>query len=240
MKQKDYNFHKTSKLISLATDLVGEWTFDEGAGSIATDSSGNGNNGTITNANWADGRVRKALNFSADESRVAIPSSPIFNPTPEITIEAWIKTNSSSRQQIILEAYGYCCHTDKNFFIQNNQLVYYARAIGSGGFAFSRTDLTLSSNQFKHVVVTAKTDERPKFYINGGLSDNPDSTQTYSPTGMHSGLGLTIGSSYNGTSQQVYEFQGLIDEVRIYKRALTAYEIKALYAQGKMRYLADR
>ncbi len=43
--------------------LVGWWRFDEGSGTIAGDSSGNGNNGTIYGATWVAGKYGQALSF---------------------------------------------------------------------------------------------------------------------------------------------------------------------------------
>ncbi|MDD5551732.1 MAG: prepilin-type N-terminal cleavage/methylation domain-containing protein [Candidatus Pacebacteria bacterium] len=236
-ESKGMQFSQNIKSTS-SVDLTSEWKFNEGSGTTVKDSSGNDITGTITNATWVDGKLDEALNFSADESKLIIPANPIFNPSSEITIEAWIKSNSTTRQQIITEAYGYCCHSDKHFFIQSNRLYYYARAIGTGGHAYSSQDPNLSSNKWNHVVIAAKTNERPKFYVNGELRDDPTSTQTYSPVGMHSGLYLTIGSSYNGTGNQVYEFQGNIDELRTYKSSFTAKEVQKLYTEGEGRHVA--
>jgi hypothetical protein len=175
------------------------------------------------------------LNFSTDESKVLIAPNPIFNPSAEITISAWVKTlNSNSKQNITVEAYGYCCHYDKSFYIANGYLDFYARAIGGGpGDSFSAVDSALSSNQWTFVAVTARTNERPMFYINGFPRNNPESTQTYSPAGKHSGGYITIGSEFDGVSNQLYEFNGNIDDVRIYNRALSAAEIKAIYNATK-------
>ncbi len=74
---------------------VGWWKFDEGSGSTAYDSSGNGNNGTIYNATSASGKINSALNFDGDGDYVSVSDSSTLNITKEITVSAWIKNRDS-------------------------------------------------------------------------------------------------------------------------------------------------
>ena len=53
-------------------ELVAEWHFDEGSGSVVKDSSGNGNDGTIHGAKWVDGKYGKALSFDGNGDYVEI------------------------------------------------------------------------------------------------------------------------------------------------------------------------
>jgi len=55
------------------SSLIGYWSMDEGAGSVAHDGSGNGNNGTITGAEWVDGKYGKALSIDAVGEKVTVP-----------------------------------------------------------------------------------------------------------------------------------------------------------------------
>src|SRR3989338_1965645 len=56
--------------------LVGYWTFDEGAGTTANDSSGNNNTGTLTNGpTWTTGKIGQALNFDGSDDYVKIPGT---------------------------------------------------------------------------------------------------------------------------------------------------------------------
>ena len=56
-------------LVSTASaDLIGYWTFDEGSGNVAADSSGNGNDGTLEGGpNWVSGQLGSALEFEGSD-----------------------------------------------------------------------------------------------------------------------------------------------------------------------------
>ena len=96
----------------------------------------------------------------------------------------------------------------------------------AGDWRYTRTvDLNLQVNTWYHVVVVFdETIDKVYFYINGSLQTEAD--QTYNMT-ADEGL-LRIGDS--GASEF---WDGLIDEVRVYNRALTADEVKRLYNMGR-------
>lgn len=89
------NNHSGSfQALSVPTNgLVGEWKLDGNA----NDTSGNGNNGTSYNITWIDsgmGDGKKVASFNGFSSHIDIPYSNILEPSAEITISAWIKTNA--------------------------------------------------------------------------------------------------------------------------------------------------
>src|SRR5450759_5412343 len=74
--------------------LVGYWKFDEGTGTNATDSSGMGNNGTLTNGpTWTTGKVGGALSFDGTDDYVNVPDNPSLDMSGNLTIEFWHKWN---------------------------------------------------------------------------------------------------------------------------------------------------
>ena len=89
---------------------VGYWKFDEGAGTVAYDASGNANNGTLTSfdfdddSNWTTGKVAGALKFdgSDDYIKVSTTTNSVLNITDEITIEAWIKPATDTGEHAIV------------------------------------------------------------------------------------------------------------------------------------------
>src|SRR4030067_1330761 len=82
-------------LIDPHPGLVGWWRFDEGTGTAAGDSSGNGNNGTVYSANWVLGKYGNALSFNGLNSYVGV-SSGLNCPTTAITLFCWIKIGGQS------------------------------------------------------------------------------------------------------------------------------------------------
>ncbi len=66
--------------VHATTGLIGHWTFDEGLGTTAGDSSGNNLTGTISGATWTTGKISKALNFNGTDNYVNVGSpAPITN-----------------------------------------------------------------------------------------------------------------------------------------------------------------
>ena len=78
-----------------ASGLVAAYGFDQGSGTTVTDASGNGNNGTITNATWsASGKYGGALQFNGTNALVTIPDSASLHLTSGMTLEAWVNPST--------------------------------------------------------------------------------------------------------------------------------------------------
>ena len=73
---------------NVSAGLVGHWKFDEGSGTTASDSSGRGNHGTITDARWDAGFIGGALNFDA-VGYVSIPPASWSSIQNQVTIAFW-------------------------------------------------------------------------------------------------------------------------------------------------------
>jgi hypothetical protein len=74
--------------------LVGWWKLDETSGTVAADSSGNGNNGTVNGtATWVAGTINGALQFDGSSTWVDCGNGASLNLTDAVTIVAWIKLN---------------------------------------------------------------------------------------------------------------------------------------------------
>src|SRR5690242_16098351 len=70
--------------------LVAAYSFDDGSGTTLSDSSGDGNDGTIVDGSWVSGRFGSALSFNGTSSRVDLPALGTFYKSG-FTLEAWIK-----------------------------------------------------------------------------------------------------------------------------------------------------
>ena len=82
----------TSLSAELLDDAVGIWLFDEGKGNTAADTSGNGNDGAITGAKWAEGKFGGALEFEPPHVVTVEPSDSI-NFKDQMTIATWVYMN---------------------------------------------------------------------------------------------------------------------------------------------------
>ena len=87
-----------------SAELVGYWKFDEGSGTTAVDSSGQGNDGTLKGApEWAVGQLGDALDFDGSSDYVEVPHNPSLSITEAITIAAWsyMSTGASGEMAIV-------------------------------------------------------------------------------------------------------------------------------------------
>ena len=205
--------------------LVAEWHFDEGSGSVLKDSSGNGNDGVIYGATWVDGKYGKALSFDGVDDYVEVPGSTSLDITGAITVEVWIKLSnpqySSNLWPFILsdqtrDINGYGLQFKSGTYNQKVTFV-----VGTGGVDWQNTPYStdLSLNSWHHIVGTAVDNDNIKLYIDGAFSEK----NTFSGNIAGSSGHLVIsGNSFNG----------IIDEVRIYHRALSQEEIKFNYESG--------
>jgi PKD repeat protein len=198
--------------------LVAAYSFDEGSGSTVADRSGKGNKGTISYANWVNGRFGKALSFNGWYSRVSIEDSASLDLSNGMTLEAWVyptATMSGWRTIIMKElpgnaSYYLYANTDKS---QPSSAVY----VGGERTVFAGKSLPL--NKWTHLAATYDGATQ-RFYMNGA---QVASRQQTGPIAVSEGR-LRIGGNRIWNDEY---FKGLIDEVRIYNRPLTSTEIQA-------------
>jgi len=90
---------------SAQADLVGHWTFDEGEGTIAYDSSGNDHHGTLQgDPQWVTGNIGGALEFDGTGDYVEVPDSEGLHLWERFTLAAWIYQVESRSSRIIDKA----------------------------------------------------------------------------------------------------------------------------------------
>ena len=81
-------------------NLVGYWTFDEGSGTIASDYSGHGNDGTIEGGpQWVAGKVGGALKFDGDDDQITL-KDPLTVGSSSNTVAAWVKVPLAGTERL--------------------------------------------------------------------------------------------------------------------------------------------
>lgn len=201
--------------------LVGCWDLNEGTGTVAVDASGNGNNGTITGANWITGLFGNALNFTAG-SRLLVSSSASFNISDHITLCAWIypaSTGQNGAGRIIAKNdpydYGLAMNSDGSIcFVANGRFLASSKAISLNKWHFvvGTFDKDLASNQVK-------------IYVDGVLKGQATLASLSS-----SSTPIYIGNR----ADNIVAFNGTIDCVSIYNRTLSAVDVTSLYVMGEV------
>ena len=213
--------------------LVGYWNLDEGTGTVVSDSSGNGYGGTATNGpTWTTGKIGNALTFSqAANSYVTMGNVSAMGGLTAITLSAWTKTTSNGEIHI-MDKSNCDGGTDGSWEMQQGDW------IGNGRPNFY---VNMSPNNWKDPgSASEKKINDGSWHLQTGVWDGStmylyvDGQLVNSEVGvsgtMYSGTQFVdIGGACNNVSPGAYNFNGTIDDVRIYNRALSAAEVLALY-----------
>ncbi len=215
--EQDANFYEKS--------TAAYWRFDEADGRTIKDYSGNGNDGTFSGESWNDGTVNgatqaegkygNALGFDGVNDYVDVGRANSLLITGDLSLEVWIKPAAyTSPNSLIIsqsDANGYTGVYGLLLDSSGTLALYRGNGVSAQASVWTTTILPL--NVWTHLAVTV-SGVTVKFYLNGVLDKTGDhGAVTVADAGTNI---LMAGSSrYNGS----------MDEVRIYNRALTQQEI---------------
>jgi ABC-type transport system substrate-binding protein len=211
--------------------LVGYWKFDEGSGTTASDNSGNSNNGILINSPvWVDGRYGKALKFNGVNNFVNVSDSPSLHLASAATVEAWLYIPAGAN----FAGGGYVLSKDAGNGVYNLALLirdnygHVCFGVGTAAAGVIMTSKTTVARNIWTYLGGTYDGSTMKLYVNGQL----DSTYSW-PGGINTnnGMSLTIGKKNN----DALWFNGTIDEVRIYDRALSQEEVQTDMGGGVIR-----
>jgi hypothetical protein len=210
-------------------DLIGYWKFDETSGTTAQDATGNGNDGTLNgDPQWVAGELGGALEFDGEGDYVDIGNDPIFNITGQITVACWIKVSQFTDSWQAIFTMG-----DDSWRLQRqtttDNLCWACTGVtGTPGDWWLYGDVNVNDGEWHH---TAGVYDGSKYYlyVDGDLDASKDTSGTMSI----SSYPVLIGAN---AQQSGREFEGLIDDVRIYKRALNETEILGVMSGGGAEY----
>jgi len=208
--------------------LAGWWKFDEASGNTAYDGSGNDNTATLYNMNesdWVDGKFGSGLNFDGDGNYVDTNSADLdLQKTDTITVSAWIYPRTTLGDTGIIIS-------DYDVF---NALGWIVDFASTNTFRATNIDHTksrkrqssvLALEQWYHVVAIIYPIDYPDIYVNGQLDNNPFASGDPTTQLYKGSKNVIIGSqSFPGYRY----FNGTIDDIRVYNKALTQEEIDGL------------
>jgi hypothetical protein len=207
--------------------LVAWWKFDEAEGSIVGDSSGNNFAGTlIGNPQWqpAGGKIGGALAFDGVDDYIDCGSHPSLNFTEGVSVAAWIKLAGPAKDQKIVSNQGYVSGYKVSIYDNKVEL-----EIRGGSFAINRGvegGTVLEPGTWYHIVGTYRQGGSIKTYVNAKLDRELETTIILAPsTGT-----LKMGRESIDSLSDLYWFNGLMDDLRIYNYPLSQAEIMALYS----------
>jgi len=201
--------------------LVAAYGFEEASGPTVTDLSGNGNTGTIVNATRTTaGKYGSGLTFNGTTAYVQVPDATSLDLAATGTVAVWMFQTVAKGQAGLIHKGQLSSFADEAYSLQNSGTTRLPEIYVTSGTAskdvVATTALTLSA--WHHVAATWDA-IGTKLYIDGVLNASASGALTVrNTTGA-----LILGAQYaNG-----FPFQGTLDDVRIYNRALTQAEIQA-------------
>jgi len=192
-------------VLNIHPGVIGWWQFNEGTGTVASDNSTNGHSGTINGATYVAGKYGDALSFSGtayvEIDNINLPFSQPYS------VSVWVNPST---------------YADMFLFGRINDANWYV-IFGSGGAINDwatgggldwNPSVPYVTGQWQHFVFVYNGTDK-LVYRNGVLAAS--TTQA-----SEAGSGLFVGR-YGGYTS--YEFEGVVDEVQIYNRTLSASEI---------------
>ncbi|MEW1838322.1 LamG-like jellyroll fold domain-containing protein [Nonomuraea angiospora] len=216
--------------VQLPTGETALWKLDEASGATAADSSGNGNTGTVTGTySRVPGQLGRAVNLAPGALLSA--GKPLINTDQTYTVATWVRLNSSINDQAVLSQMG----THMPAFTLGYTV--------SGAAEFDRrwmfstiaqdnpdriqetliqSEKLAKIGQWTHLAVQYdQAAHKVRLYVDGELAGERDYTANWNARGAFQvGTGRILGT--------LEKLDGAVDDLRVYQRALTAQEIRAL------------
>ncbi|MFQ6041497.1 MAG: LamG domain-containing protein [Candidatus Poribacteria bacterium] len=198
-------------------DLVFYFPMDEGSGDKITDVSPNKLVAKLENRpKWVQGKIKGALEFTdgKQQGAAAPPSKVLDLGTDDVSLEAWFKTDKSAGQGFIFIKWD-----GPGYYIKVRDGLLYTRFHdgAAGGELPSKT--VVADNKWHHVVAIRKDKTMVQIYLDGKLD-------------VEHKAGAGAGSTDNGADLEIGRYRaerywnGIIDEIRCWRKALTEEEIQ--------------
>jgi hypothetical protein len=201
-----------------AQGLVASYSFDEGSGTILSDSSGNGNNGTITGATWTTGKYSGGLSFDGANDYIQIPNSNSLDIIgDEITLSGWVNININGNDH----DYSIICKgpttNDERYMLGVTEQEQFNFRTNTNNAYLRIAQGNVSVDQWVHIAGVYDGNQM-KGYVNG------IEVASRSQTGnlKNDSNPLFIGKRCSNDQRFIH---ASIDNIRIYDRALTAQEV---------------
>ena len=220
--------------VSLGADLIGEWRLNDEA-DPTKDSSGSGNDGNLlpngSEPTYVDGIFDKALSFDGIDDYVDFPNTVNEFESGDHTFTVWTKsTGARSSAKFIL------CHYNWSLKWASDTQVRFTTGRmnnGTGPFYSVTADVSDKKDDWLFLSGVYKPSaQKLLFYVNGEFIDEANIGTDIIYTGYGT-QNLRLAKSRHGASTY---YQGIIDEVHVYNKALSSAEIQQHYVQGAIEH----
>jgi len=222
---------------NLDLGLIAHYKLDETSGTIAYDSYGT-NDGIANNervfTSHVDGVNNTGADFTQGDDSINIGSS-IGNNEKSISVSAWVKLNSLKVASVVDKAGDWANNRDWSLRIRENEGNYYPMyGVWVVDAYWSIGSTSLQTDSWYHLAGTYNSEtNKVRIYVNGILEKEEEYNITRSQTNASAIIGARVTLDNNVASNNFID--GIIDEVRVYIRALTESEIKSLFLENSLK-----
>jgi hypothetical protein len=191
----------------------------------ANDSAGSNNGTAINGVTYAAGKVGQAFSLNGTNQAVAVPDGIIPNTARNFTVSAWVYPNDVSYGFIY---YGGANAGEYDLLVSSGNFYFCVNLVGSGSQCIDSP--ATSATDAWYQVVGIRRGTALEIWVNGVMKNSiaiPDADlviATWDPTGFPS----RIGAYHHAVNGDDHFWSGLIDEVKLYNRSLTASEVANL------------
>src|SRR5437867_4852435 len=214
-----------------SANLVAAYSYNEGSGTTAADASVNRNTATLSGATWnASGKFGSAISFNGTTSYVESPDIDALSPGANATFEAWVFLNSAPTEiASVFNKWSQTVDDEYLFGINPNQTLSFswqttgASTWGTPSYNSASGISAIPLNTLTHIAMV-RNGATLSFYINGTLDSSLNNV--LDTNAFRNGINtLRIGGQGRGARNRF--FNGTIDEVGLYNRALSQAEIQS-------------
>ncbi len=211
LTETEVNSKYNANVVEADETILGKWKLDENNGTTAFDSSINNNSGEINNCKWSEGVNYSALSFNGKDAYVEISDDDVFDVEKEMSISAWAKVTKLGTTKVLQKGDwdGHGIYLD----LWNGWTTSY-RIKGKSikvnwGEGQPKTDRW-------YFIASVYNGEEIQLFVDGKLMNSTKASGLLDSNTRPVLIGSSGGAKF---------FNGLIDECKIYSKALTSQEI---------------
>jgi len=204
-------------------DLLAWWTFDEGAGADVADATGKGHNGRLNGKiEWVDGKFGGALRFSGGTDGVVIPDAEDLRLPDDLTVAFWFRKDADTGDWACLFGKGKGQSRNYGVWLETKTGQILFQEYGAAALNMKTVE-GYAVGPWRHLACVV-SGSRAIIYVDGEKKAE-DQRKGAAETPAHP-VGIGWASEHSA-------FVGALDDVRLYRRALTPEEVKALSDMGR-------
>lgn len=211
-----------SQPASIYSSLRAWWKLNEASGTTADDSTGRVQDGAVTGATWVSGLNGNALSFDGTDDGVVAGASAALTGAGDFTLGAWVKLNAGAGAgMIIQQREPGSAGIEGEYLVKMNASGTVNFFVYNGGYQFNITSSATINDGLWHHVVATRSGADGRVYVDGALAgQGSGAVKALQP------LTVALGYDYRDNNARL---NGLLDDARIYERALSATEITQLF-----------